>query len=88
MKPLYFNSILYSRTLIILVYVHKSFSLDCKTTTTDNLVVKEIVIAKRPIWDIPGKERFKNLAVFYAWLDGCILVFDVNIKKTFETLNK
>ena len=40
------------------------------------------------IWDTAGQERFQSLGVsFYRGSDGCILVFDVTMAKTFESLN-
>ncbi|GKB25008.1 ribonuclease H-like domain, reverse transcriptase, RNA-dependent DNA polymerase, partial [Tanacetum coccineum] len=39
------------------------------------------------IWDTAGQERFHSLGVsFYRGADCCVLVYDVNIQKTFETL--
>lgn len=39
------------------------------------------------IWDTAGQERFQSLgAAFYRGADCCILVYDVNILKSFETL--
>lgn len=41
------------------------------------------------IWDTPGREKFHNLAVpYYRGADGCILVYDINSKKSFEALDK
>lgn len=40
------------------------------------------------IWDTAGQERFRSLgAAFYRGADCCVLVYDVNIHKTFDTLN-
>lgn len=40
------------------------------------------------IWDTAGQERFHSLgAAFYRGADCCVLVYDVNIHKTFDTLN-
>lgn len=45
------------------------------------------VTSVRQIWDTAGQERFQSLGVaFYRGADCCILVFDVNILKSFETL--
>lgn len=39
------------------------------------------------IWDTAGQERFQSLGVaFYRGADACVLVFDVNVAKTFENL--
>ena len=40
------------------------------------------------IWDTAGQERFQSLGVaFYRGADCCVLVFDVCVPKTFETLD-
>ena len=40
------------------------------------------------IWDTAGQERFQSLGVaFYRGADCCVLVFDVTVAKTFETLD-
>jgi Ras-related protein Rab-7A len=40
------------------------------------------------IWDTAGQERFQSLGVaFYRGADCCVLVFDVTVPKTFETLD-
>lgn len=37
------------------------------------------------IWDTAGQERFQSLGVaFYRGADCCVLVFDVNVTKSFE----
>lgn len=39
------------------------------------------------IWDTAGQERFQSLGVaFYRGADCCVLVYDVNNAKSFETL--
>jgi Ras-related protein Rab-7A len=40
------------------------------------------------IWDTAGQERFQSLSVaFYRGADCCVLVYDVNVMKSFENLN-
>ncbi|KAF9614385.1 hypothetical protein IFM89_018284 [Coptis chinensis] len=44
--------------------------------------------AHRQIWDTAGQERFQSLGVaFYRGADCCVLVYDVNVMKSFENLN-
>jgi Ras-related protein Rab-7A len=39
------------------------------------------------IWDTAGQERFQSLGVaFYRGADCCVLVYDVNNQKSFESL--
>ncbi len=40
------------------------------------------------IWDTAGQERFQSLGVaFYRGADCCVLVYDVNNSKSFDTLD-
>ena len=40
------------------------------------------------LWDTAGQERFQSLGVaFYRGADCCVLVYDVNSPKSFETLD-
>jgi Ras-related protein Rab-7A len=40
------------------------------------------------LWDTAGQERFQSLGVaFYRGADCCVLVYDVNSSKSFETLD-
>ena len=40
------------------------------------------------MWDTAGQERFQSLGVaFYRGADCCVLVYDVNSAKSFETLD-
>lgn len=43
---------------------------------------------KFQIWDTAGQERFQSLGVaFYRGADCCVLVYDVNVMKSFDNLN-
>ncbi|CAL0306625.1 unnamed protein product [Lupinus luteus] len=40
------------------------------------------------IWDTAGQERFQSLgAAFYRGADCCVLVYDININKSFDKIN-
>ncbi|KAJ6990755.1 hypothetical protein NC653_019112 [Populus alba x Populus x berolinensis] len=40
------------------------------------------------IWDTAGQERFQSLGpAFYRGADCCVLEYDVNVQKSFETHN-
>ena len=42
----------------------------------------------RQLWDTAGQERFQSLGVaFYRGADCCVLVYDVNTPKSFDTLD-
>jgi Ras-related protein Rab-7A len=50
-------------------------------------MVEECLVIMQ-IWDTAGQERFQSLGVaFYRGADCCVLVFDVTVPKTFETLD-
>ncbi|KAI7749600.1 hypothetical protein M8C21_001479, partial [Ambrosia artemisiifolia] len=67
------------------------FNKQYKATIGADFVTKELHIDDKlvtlQIWDTAGQERFHSLGVaFYRGADCCVLVYDVNIQKTFETL--
>eukprot|EP01090_Pellita_catalonica_P022849 TRINITY_DN903_c0_g3_i1.p1 TRINITY_DN903_c0_g3~~TRINITY_DN903_c0_g3_i1.p1 ORF type:complete len:444 (-),score=79.46 TRINITY_DN903_c0_g3_i1:75-1406(-) len=80
------------KTAIMQQYVHKKFSNQYKATIGADFLTKEVLdknkhLVTLQIWDTAGQERFQSLGVaFYRGSDACILVFDVNVKKTFEHL--
>ncbi|KAL7005863.1 hypothetical protein EMMF5_004599 [Cystobasidiomycetes sp. EMM_F5] len=46
------------------------------------------VSVRLQLWDTAGQERFQSLGVaFYRGADCCVLVYDVNSSKSFETLD-
>lgn len=46
------------------------------------------VPSSKQLWDTAGQERFQSLGVaFYRGADCCVLVYDVNTPKSFETLD-
>uniref|UniRef100_A0A453F894 Ras-related protein Rab7 n=1 Tax=Aegilops tauschii subsp. strangulata TaxID=200361 RepID=A0A453F894_AEGTS len=74
------------------IYVHNKFSQQYKATIGADFVTKEVLIEDRlvtlQIWDTAGQERFQSLGVaFYRGADCCVLVYDVNVNKSFDTLN-
>ena len=55
-----------------------------------DFLTKEVVVDDRlvtmQLWDTAGQERFQSLGVaFYRGADCCVLVYDVNSTKSFET---
>lgn len=73
-------------------YVHNKFSQQYKATIGADFVTKEVLIEDRlvtlQIWDTAGQERFQSLGVaFYRGADCCVLVYDVNVNRSFDTLN-
>ncbi|TIA85533.1 hypothetical protein E3P99_03977 [Wallemia hederae] len=73
-------------------YVNKRFSNQYKATIGADFLTKEVVVDDRVVtmqlWDTAGQERFQSLGVaFYRGADCCVLVYDVNNAKSFETLD-
>ncbi|XP_033508224.1 ras-related protein Rab7-like isoform X2 [Nicotiana tomentosiformis] len=79
------------KTSLVNQYVFKKFRQQYKATIGADFATKELEIDERvatlQIWDTAGQERFHSLGVaFYRGADCCILVYDVNVPKSFETL--
>ncbi|KAD4179123.1 hypothetical protein E3N88_27714 [Mikania micrantha] len=73
-------------------YVNKKFSPQYKATIGADFLTKEVQSDDRlftlQIWDTAGQERFQSLGVaFYRGADCCVLVYDVNVQKSFDNLN-
>ncbi|KAL1920670.1 uncharacterized protein VTP21DRAFT_1047 [Calcarisporiella thermophila] len=80
------------KTSLMNQYVNKKFSNQYKATIGADFLTKEIMVDDRlvtmQIWDTAGQERFQSLGVaFYRGADCCVLVYDVNNAKSFETLD-
>eukprot|EP01156_Anaeramoeba_ignava_P001982 Anaeramoba_ignava/a217261_550.p1 GENE.a217261_550~~a217261_550.p1 ORF type:complete len:209 (-),score=70.12 a217261_550:99-725(-) len=80
------------KTSLMNQYVNKKFSNQYKATIGADFLTKEVLVDDRlvtmQIWDTAGQERFQSLGVaFYRGADCCVLVFDVNVLKTFENLD-
>ncbi|KAI9338926.1 small GTPase superfamily [Zopfochytrium polystomum] len=80
------------KTSLMNQYVNKKFSNQYKATIGADFLTKEVNVEDRAvtmqIWDTAGQERFQSLGVaFYRGADCCVLVFDVNNLKSFETLD-
>lgn len=72
-------------------YVNKKFSSQYKATIGADFLTKEVMVDDQivtlQIWDTAGQERFQSLGVaFYRGADCCVLAYDVNNVKSFETL--
>ncbi|OAY35947.1 ras-related protein Rab7 isoform X2 [Manihot esculenta] len=80
------------KTSLMNQYVYKKFSQQYKATIGADFVTKELQVDDKlvtlQIWDTAGQERFQSLgAAFYRGADCCVLVYDVNVLKSFETLS-
>ncbi|KAI9391407.1 hypothetical protein POPTR_007G079700v4 [Populus trichocarpa] len=73
-------------------YVYNKYSQQSKATIGADFVTKELQIDDKlvtlQIWNTAGQERFQSLGpAFYRGADCCVLEYDVNVQKSFETLN-
>jgi len=80
------------KTSLMNQYVNKKFSASYKATIGADFLTKEVLVDDRlvtmQLWDTAGQERFQSLGVaFYRGADCCVLVYDVNNAKSFETLD-
>nr|KJB49117.1 hypothetical protein B456_008G101600 [Gossypium raimondii] len=80
------------KTSLMNQYVYNKFNQQYKATIGADFVTKELQIDDKlvtlQIWDTAGQERFQSLgSAFYRGADCCAIVFDVNILRSFETLN-
>lgn len=79
------------KTSLMNQYVNKKFSASYKATIGADFLTKEVLVDDRlvtmQLWDTAGQERFQSLGVaFYRGADCCVLVYDVNNSKSFDTL--
>jgi len=80
------------KTSLMNQYVNKKFSASYKATIGADFLTKEVHVDDRlvtmQLWDTAGQERFQSLGVaFYRGADCCVLVYDVNNSKSFDTLD-
>lgn len=80
------------KTSLMNQYVNKKFSASYKATIGADFLTKEVLVDDRlvtmQLWDTAGQERFQSLGVaFYRGADCCVLVYDVNQSKSFDTLD-
>nr|CAG8476158.1 4436_t:CDS:2 [Entrophospora candida] len=76
----------------ILVAIYTVYHDLAVTTIGADFLTKEVLVddclVTMQIWDTAGQERFQSLGVaFYRGADCCVLVYDVNNGKSFETLD-
>ncbi|GMH11863.1 hypothetical protein Nepgr_013704 [Nepenthes gracilis] len=81
------------KTSLMNQFVNRKFTNQYKATIGADFLTKEVQIDDRlftlQIWDTAGQERFQSLGVaFYRGADCCVLVYDVNVMKSFDNLNR
>ena len=83
------------KTSIISRYISNTFSSVLMATPGANFTTKTVFLQdekqsiKFEIWDTAGQEKYRALAkVFYKNAAGCILVYDITRRASFEELKK
>ena len=81
------------KTNILSKYLNDEFDPDSKATVgvefgTKNFNIDNNVV-KVQIWDTAGQERYRSITnAYYKGAKGCILVYDITNKTTFENIDK
>ncbi|KAL4378268.1 hypothetical protein GQ457_02G009680 [Hibiscus cannabinus] len=76
------------KTSLMNQYVYNKFNQQYKATIGADFVTKELQIDDKLVTLQQGKKRFQSLgSAFYRGADCCVIVFDVNIQRSFESLS-
>ncbi|KAJ1919258.1 hypothetical protein H4219_002110 [Mycoemilia scoparia] len=80
------------KTSLMNQFFNRKFTEQYKATIGSDFLSKEILVddyvVTIQVWDTAGQERFQSLGVaFYRGADCCVLCFDVNDSKSFESLD-
>ena len=79
------------KTSLLNRFVTEEFSQTYKATIGADFMRKEIVVDDKHVslqlWDTAGQERFQSLgSSFYRGADACILVYDITLQKSFDSI--
>ena len=81
------------KTSLINRYVSNTFESNMVPTPGSSFTTKTMLFKnynksiKFDIWDTAGQEKYRSLAkVFYTECNGCLLIYDICDKKSFEEL--
>ena len=81
------------KTSLIIRYVSNTFKSNMVSTPGATFTTKTMLFKnynksiKFDIWDTAGLEKYRRLAkVFYKKCNGCLLIYDICDKKSFEEL--
>lgn len=80
------------KTSLMNQYAYKKFREKHRPSLGADFASKKLQIEDRlvtlQIWDTAGQERFRSLGVaFYRGADCCVLVYDVNVLKSFDSID-
>lgn len=82
------------KTALLERYIRNQFHTgQYRATIGSDFLTKDLVIDGKPItlqlWDTAGQERFRSLgSAFYRGADGCIIVYDITVKQTFDHIGQ
>eukprot|EP01084_Bolivina_argentea_P118828 210778_1 len=81
------------KTSVMSRFMRDLFQQKYNPTIGADFLTKEIQVDGRmitlQIWDTAGQEKFQSLGVaFYKGADAFIVVYDINVKKTFNSIEK
>ena len=81
------------KTNILSRFIRNEFDENSKSTIgvefgTKNFNLNDKII-KAQIWDTAGQERYRSItSVYYKGAQGCLLVYDITKKTSFENIDK
>ena len=81
------------KTNILSRFIRNEFDENSKSTIgvefgTKNFNLNDKII-KAQIWDTAGQERYRSItSVYYKGAQGCLLVYDITKKPSFENIDK
>ncbi|MHA1125478.1 MAG: Rab family GTPase [Candidatus Heimdallarchaeota archaeon] len=81
------------KTAITIRFAHDKFQENYKMTIGVDFTIKQIKIKNKlikcQIWDTGGQERFSKIRpLYYRGALGCLIVYDVTSRESFENLDK
>jgi len=81
------------KTNILTKYLKDEFDPNSKPTIGVEFATKQFTIKnniiKTQIWDTAGQERYRTItSSFYKGVKGCLLVYDITKKESFENIDK
>ena len=82
------------KTSLINVLMGNRFALDCRPTLGVDFATRLVPgpgdnMVKLQFWDFSGQDRFRILSrAYFKGAQGCLMVFDVSKRKSFEQLNQ
>jgi len=80
------------KSSLLTQYINRQFSAQYKATIGADFLCKTLLIGEShvtlQIWDTAGQERYQSIgASFYRGADCCVLMFDLTVSRTFDSLD-